>query len=310
MTKETEPDNGDDPTLILPKPAKASAPVSRTIPTTDLQPSQLFADRYRIKRAIGRGGMGLVYLASDEKVQRLVAIKTVPSTANEVLIARFRREARLISELRHPNIVGVLDFGEAEDLLYLVMEYIDGEPLTAVLARDGALGPARTRHIAYQVADALALAHDLKVVHRDIKPDNIMVKRLPDGTDRVKVLDFGVAKIKREVGAPATIQTQVGAIIGSLRYISPEQVQGSEVTEQTDMYMFGCVLYEMLAGRPVFDKKSPADVAMAHVLEKPKPPAGVALPRALVDLAMRCLDKNPAARPANARAVLATLAPT
>ncbi len=308
MSKDPTRDNGDDPTLITPKP---SPPAARTTPSSDLDPGYLFVDRYRIKRVIGRGGMGLVYLASDEKAQRLVAIKTVSRTADSVLVARFRREARLISELLHPNIVALVDFGEADDLLYLVMEYIDGEPLTAVLARDGALAPERARAIAYQVADALARAHDLEVVHRDIKPDNIMVKRLPDGSERVKVLDFGVAKIRREVGAPATIQTQAGTIIGSLRYISPEQVQGSEVTAQTDMYMFGCVLYEMLAGHRVFDHKSPADCAMAHVLEKPKPPAppGVTLPKALVDLAMRCLDKKPAARPANARAVLTTLAP-
>jgi serine/threonine-protein kinase len=269
----------------------------------------MFASRYRIERQLGKGGMGAVYLARQEPLSRLVAIKVLHGMADDVVVARFQREARLIAQLQHPHIVGLIDFGEEDGRLYLVMEYIDGEPLTALLKREAPLSPKRTCDIGIKIAEALAVAHDLQVVHRDVKPDNIMVLRSVGGQDFVKMLDFGVAKIKRDGEAQNTIETKAGLIVGSLRYISPEQVESGEITPRTDIYSFGCILYEMLCGRRVFEYPSPADCAIAHLTESPRPPAieGRAMRGPLVDLIMRCLEKKPSRRPADARAALKAL---
>jgi serine/threonine protein kinase len=275
----------------------------------ELATGLLFGGRYRIEKQLGKGGMGAVYLARQEPLSRPVAIKVLHGTADEVVVARFQREARLIAQLQHPHIVGLIDFGEDSGRLYLVMEYIDGEPLTALLKREAPLSPRRACDIAIKVAEALAVAHDLHVVHRDVKPDNIMVLRSAGGQDFVKMLDFGVAKIKRDGEAQNTIETKAGLIVGSLRYISPEQVESGEITPRTDLYSFGCILYEMVAGRRVFDYPSPADCAIAHLTEMPKPPtvAGRAIRGPFVDFIMRCLEKKPSRRPADAREALKVL---
>lgn len=272
----------------------------------EIEPGELFAGRYRIEKQVGRGGMGAVYLAEQEPLERRVAIKVLHGTADETTTARFQREARLIAQLQHPHIVGLIDFGEDDGRLFLVMEYIDGDSLTNVLKREAPLTPSRTCEIAIQIAEALSVAHDTQVVHRDVKPDNVMVLKTAAGGDFVKMLDFGVAKIKREENAQNTIETKAGLIVGSLRYISPEQVESGEITPRTDVYSFGCILYEMLTGRRVFDHPSPADCAIAHLTEKPRPPSvgNKALVGPLADLTMRCLEKQPAKRPADAREVL------
>ncbi len=283
-------------------------PPPRT-PTREIAEGLIFGGRYRIEKQIGKGGMGAVYLARQEPLSRLVAIKVLHGTADEVVVARFQREARLIAQLQHPHIVGLIDFGEDAGRLYLVMEYIDGEPLTALLKREAPLTPRRACEIAIKVAEALAVAHDLNVIHRDVKPDNIMVLRSAGGQDFIKMLDFGVAKIKRDGEAQNTIETKAGLIVGSLRYISPEQVESGEITPRTDLYSYGCLLYEMLAGRKVFDYASPADCAIAHLTEMPKPPTveGRAIRGPFVDFVMRCLEKKPSRRPADAREALKSL---
>jgi len=315
MSNDRTPrDNSDDPTILTPS-RRGERPGPLPDGRAPKRPTELavgheLGGRFRITRAIGKGGMGLVYLADDARAGRAVALKTVPSGADAMLEARFRLEAQLIAKLRHPNIVELVDFGEADGLLYLAMEFIDGEPLTQLLEREGALGTERAIAIALQLAEALVVAHALGVVHRDIKPDNIMIKRTADGRDVVKVLDFGVAKLKKVTSdLNVAIQTTAGSIVGSLRYITPEQVDNEEVTPRTDMYLFGCVLYELLTGRRVFDHKVPSDCAIAHLVEVPKPPVvpGVTLPRALVDFVMRCLAKKPSARPADARAAVTAL---
>lgn len=275
----------------------------------DLAPGDLFAGRYRIDKQVGRGGMGAVYLAEQEPLARKVAIKVLHGTADETTVARFQREARLIAQLQHPHIVGLIDFGEDDGRLYLAMEYIDGEALTGLLKREAPLQPKRACEIALQVAEALAVAHDIQVVHRDVKPDNVMIIKTAAGQDFVKMLDFGVAKIKREGDQQNTIETKAGLIVGSLRYISPEQVESGDITPRTDIYSFGCILYEMLTGKRVFEYPSPADCAIAHLTEKPKPPQveGRALTGPLVDLTMRCLEKKPGKRPENARELLKIL---
>lgn len=253
--------------------------------------------------------MGAVYLAEQEPLQRKVAIKVLHGTADETTVARFQREARLIAQLQHPHIVGLIDFGEDDGRLFLVMEFIDGEPLTALLKREAPLPPKRACEIALQVAEALSVAHDIQVVHRDVKPDNVMILKTAAGQDFVKMLDFGVAKIKREGDQQNTIETKAGLIVGSLRYISPEQVESGDISPRTDIYSFGCILYEMLTGRRVFDYPSPADCAIAHLTEKPKAPmvGGQPLTGPLVDLVMRCLEKKPGKRPADAREALKIL---
>lgn len=275
----------------------------------ELGVGQLFAERYRITKQVGKGGMGAVYLATQEPLQRPVAIKVLHGTADEVTVARFQREARLIAQLQHPHIVGLIDFGEDNGRLFLVMEFIDGESLTATLEREAPFDPRRVVDVALQIAEALAVAHDMQVVHRDVKPDNIMVLATAGGQDFIKMLDFGVAKIKRDDAQTNTVETRAGLIVGSLRYISPEQVENGEITTRTDIYSYGCVLYEMLAGHRVFDYPSPADCAIAHITEAPKPPEvrGVTLRGPLVDFIMRCLDKKAPGRPANAREAIQAL---
>lgn len=290
-----------------PGPVKGGA--AKGSASIDLAPGDLFAGRYRIDRQVGRGGMGAVYLAEQEPLSRKVAIKVLHGTADETTVARFQREARLIAQLQHPHIVGLIDFGEDDGRLYLVMEYIDGEALTALLKREAPLPPKRACEIALQVAEALAVAHDIQVVHRDVKPDNVMIIKTAAGQDFVKMLDFGVAKIKREGDQQNTIETKAGLIVGSLRYISPEQVESGDITTRTDIYSFGCILYEMLTGKRVFEYPSPADCAIAHLTEKPKAPTieGRALTGPLVDLVMRCLEKKPGKRPEHARELLKIL---
>ena len=270
---------------------------------------QLFAGRYRITKQVGKGGMGAVYLATQEPLARPVAIKVLHGTADDTTVARFQREARLIAQLQHPHIVGLIDFGEDNGRLFLVMEYIDGESLTALLTREQPLDPKRVVDIALQIAEALAVAHDMQVVHRDIKPDNIMVLATAGGQDFIKMLDFGVAKIKRDGEAQNTVETKAGLIVGSLRYISPEQVENGEITPRTDIYSFGCVLYEMLTGRRVFLHDNTTECAIAHIREAPAAPMldGVALEGPLVEFIMRCLSKQPAGRAADAREAIAEL---
>lgn len=314
LSQPAQPAAKPAPSAPAPPPRTASSgPVkggaAKGTSSIDLAPGDLFAGRYRIDKQVGRGGMGAVYLAEQEPLARKVAIKVLHGTADETTVARFQREARLIAQLQHPHIVGLIDFGEDDGRLFLVMEFIDGEALTALLKREAPLPPRRACEISLQVAEALAVAHDIQVVHRDVKPDNVMIIKTAAGQDFVKMLDFGVAKIKREGDQQNTIETKAGLIVGSLRYISPEQVESGDITPRTDIYSFGCILYEMLTGKRVFEYPSPADCAIAHLTEKPKAPMidGRALTGPLVDLVMRCLEKKPGKRPADARELLKIL---
>ncbi|MCC6621417.1 MAG: protein kinase [Deltaproteobacteria bacterium] len=299
------------PAAVTPAPAAqgpafggAAAP-SRGPASVEVPPGTLFANKYRIEKQLGKGGMGAVYLANQELLSRRVAIKLLHMSSDEVTAARFQREARVIAQCQHPNIVNLIDFGEDDGRLYLVMEYIDGRSLTDLMKAEAPFNARRVCDIGVQIAEALATAHDISVIHRDLKPDNIMVSSTAGRRDYVKILDFGVAKIKRDPGEGQanTVETKAGLIVGSLRYISPEQVESREITTRTDMYSFGCVLYEMLAGRRVFDYPSPADCAIAHLTEQPKPPVvnGVELEGPLVDFIMQCLEKKPERRPTNGR---------
>jgi serine/threonine-protein kinase len=209
---------------------------------------QVIADRYRVLRKLGQGGMGQVYLAEHTRMGRFCAIKVVTPAlmADTDAIARFDREASNVSRISHPGVAAVYDFGEASDgTVYLAMEYIDGEPLTALLRRDQTLPIERALRITRQIADALRAAHELGIVHRDLKPDNIMIGRNRDGSDCVKVVDFGISKGLHSASQKLTI---TGLVVGTPAYMSPEQLAADPVDGRSDIYSLGLVLFHMVAG--------------------------------------------------------------
>ena len=269
----------------------------------------IFVDRYRIDSVLGRGGMGSVYKATQIAVGRPVAIKVLKGELSNDLkeIARFQQEARSIASLRHPNTVRLYDFGAAQDgRLYLVMEYLEGRSLAQALRDEAPFRPDRIISVCSQLLEALAEAHASGIVHRDLKPENILLTSVFGRSEFVKILDFGIAKVIDGDGS----LTQTGHFVGSPRYMAPEQVQSSWVSERTDLYALGAILYEMLTGRAVFQAETPTGYLLAHVNELPDPPhrGGRLLTGPIVDLCMQCLRKRPEERPASALVALQHLA--
>jgi hypothetical protein len=256
---------------------------------------------YEILNALGRGGMGEVYRARHVKLGRDVAVKILPEefAADSGRRLRFEREARTASSLNHPNIVTIYDIAEHEGTTYIAMELVEGRTLRELLA-EGALSIDETLEIAQQIADGLAKAHAAGIVHRDLKPDNVMVT--PDGL--VKILDFGLAKpmptlADGESALPTLPQvTTEGALVGTPRYMSPEQLSGSDVDQNSDQFSFGIVLYEMLGGRRPFDGPSLPSVVNAILNEAPEPLKRLRpdSPKGLDKIVERCLQKDPARR--------------
>ncbi len=251
------------------------------------------AGRYTLKHALGRGGMATVYLAHDLKHGRSVAIKVLhPQLGATLAAARFLREIEIAASLTHPNILPVHDSGEMEGLLYFTMPFVEGESLRARLDREGSLSVDVAIEIAREVADALDSAHRHGVVHRDVKPENILFEE-----GHAVVTDFGVARAVSEAGG--TRLTTPGLPLGTPRYISPEQATGEEVVDQrSDLYSLACVLYEMLAGRPPFTERDARALLARHVIDRP--PSLVAVrpevPNSLEGVVMRALAKSPADR--------------
>ena len=224
-----------------------------------------FSDRYEIERGIARGGMAQVYLARDQLLDRLVAVKVLfPEFARDPsFVERFRREAQAAANLSHPNIVAIYDWGQERGTYFIVMEYIEGRSLRDLIHADGPLAPAQSAEIGAEIAEALAFAHRSGVVHRDIKPGNVLLTE----TGRVKVTDFGIARATQADTKEAL--TQTGAVMGTATYFSPEQAQGLPVDGRSDVYSLGVVLYEMLSGEPPFSGDTPVAVAYKHVREEP-----------------------------------------
>ena len=251
----------------------------------------MVGDRYRVEARIGQGGMAEVYRGFDPVLSRTVAIKVLlPQFARDAgFVARFRREAQAAARLNQPNIVGVYDTGADGDRQYIVMEFVEGRTLAEFLAGGRTLTPMQAVDLTQKVAAALASAHAQGIVHRDIKPGNIMVTR--DGT--VKVMDFGIARMQTDITAP-----QTSSVIGTPAYLSPEQAQGQAVDARSDLYSLGCVLYELLAGRPPFTGDTPVAIAYKQVNETPVPPSAhnPDVPPRLDAVVMKCLAKNPANR--------------
>jgi serine/threonine-protein kinase len=277
-------------TAIQPKPAAGS---------TTIEPGQVLAQRYRIQRLLGKGGMGAVYLADDEVLGELVALKVISSafaSDEAAMIARFRREAAAARKVSSPAVIRIHDLGEARPgLLYLSMEYFAGRTLSEVIAQRGVVPIKDIDDILKQVCEGLEVAHQAGVIHRDLKPSNVLVGE----RGAVKLIDFGLATTLVGDSLTAT-----GAILGTPHYMAPEQVRGKPVDARTDVYALGALAYHLVTGRPPFTGDNAIAIGFAHCSEIPEPPrtlrkdCSAALDAAIV----AALAKNPADRPASAKA--------
>ncbi len=250
---------------------------------------RVLSGRYELSHLVARGGMAEVYRARDQLLDRPVALKVLfpELSVDRSFVERFRREAQAAANLSHPNIVPVFDWGEDNGTYFIVMEFVDGRALSSILRTAGPLHPDRAAEIAADVAGALAYAHRHGVVHRDVKPGNVLITE--EGT--IKVTDFGIA---RAVNTEESL-TQTGAVMGTATYFSPEQAEGMGVDSRSDIYSLGVVLFEMVTGRPPFLGDTPVAVASKHVREHPPAPREVnpGVPPDLEAIILKCLAKSP-----------------
>ncbi|HEX3100498.1 MAG TPA: serine/threonine-protein kinase [Pyrinomonadaceae bacterium] len=261
---------------------------------------------YGIKSLLGRGGMGAVYLAHDERLGRMIAIKVLSTSFNEELIDRFAVEARAVSALNHPNILTIHEFGHTDTLRFIVTEFVDGQTLRNVL-KGSPIENSSAVDISLQIVSALIAAHSSGIIHRDIKPENIMLRS--DGN--VKVLDFGIAKLTEEFGGLGSnlAEDSRGKILGTVRYMSPEQALGSEVDARSDIWSFGVVLYEMIAGSTPFNADQKSDVISQIINDQPKPLKEFRgdIRSELQNIVVKCLAKNRDERYETARELFSDL---
>ena len=253
-----------------------------------LETGKTLNGRYKIQTLIGTGGMAAVYLAKDLILDRLVAIKVLrlDFRQNNDAMRRFRREALSATQLTHPNIVGVYDVGQSQEMNYIVMEYVEGTDLKDCIRQRGALHPIEAVRIMMQIVSAIAAAHQNRIIHRDIKPQNILIDR----EGNVKITDFGIA-----VALSDTSLTQTNTLLGSVHYLSPEQARGGMATIQTDIYALGIVLYELLTGRVPFDGESAVSIALKH-FQEPLPPVvnpTAMVPQSLENIVLKATAKDP-----------------
>ena len=260
----------------------------------ELAPDTVVDGRYSILSRVGAGGMAEVYCAQDLQLGRRVALKLLHRrfSADPDFVERFRREASAAAGLQHPNVVGVFDRGEWDGTYYIAMEYLEGRSLKEIVSTEGPLSPARAIDIVVQILRAARFAHQRGVIHRDLKPHNVIV----DDEGRAKVTDFGIAR------AGASDMTETGSIMGTAQYLSPEQAQGHAVSAKSDLYAIGILLYELLTARVPFEGDSPVTIALKQVSEAPVPPSAYnpAVPQELDAVVLRALEKDPAERFADA----------
>jgi serine/threonine-protein kinase len=260
--------------------------------------------KYRIESELSRGGMGAVFRARHEVLERAIAVKVLRPelTENDELVTRFMNEAKAASAIRHPSIIEVFDFGYTDDgEAYLVMEYLEGESLASRMHRKGRLAEQDAVHIVRSIAGALGAAHGKGIVHRDLKPDNVFIVTDPDFGERAKVLDFGIAKL---TGSQA--HTQTGALMGTPLYMAPEQARSAHgIDHRADLYSLGCILYELLTGRPPLVGEGTGEIIALHMFTQPDPPSTIVpgISPALESIVMQLLEKEPAARPQTAAEV-------
>ncbi|HEY4179260.1 MAG TPA: protein kinase [Kofleriaceae bacterium] len=270
--------------------------------TTALEPGQVLAQRYRVQRLLGRGGMGAVYLADDEVLGELVALKVISSafaTDEQAMVQRFRREAAAARKVSSPAVIRIHDLGEARaGLLYLSMEYFAGRTLSEVIAQRGVVPMDAAIDILKQIATGLEAAHEAGVIHRDLKPANVLVGE----RGAVKIIDFGLATTARGEGLTAT-----GAILGTPHYMAPEQVRGKPCDARTDLYSLGALAYHLVTGRPPFGGDNAIAIGFAHLSEIPTPPRELRkeLPEKLNNAILAALAKDPKDRPATANEFIA-----
>ena len=292
------------PAPVAPGPLDktATAHAARAAPvSTALEPGQLLAQRYRVQRLLGKGGMGAVYLADDEVLGELVALKVISSafaSDERAMVTRFRREAAAARKVSSPAVIRIHDLGEARPgLLYLSMEYFAGRTLAAVIAQRGIVPMADVKDILQQIGAGLEAAHAVGVVHRDLKPSNVLVGE----RGAVKIIDFGLATTAVGEGLTAT-----GAILGTPHYMAPEQVRGKPVDARTDIYALGALAYHLVTGRPPFAADNMIAIGFAHLSETPVPPQQLRkeIPPGLAAAILDALAKDPGDRPSSARAFL------
>ncbi len=265
----------------------------------ELQNDKFLASRFRIGELIGAGGMGSVYKAEDASLTNKFAVKILrPELAKDpIACSRFEHEAKSISSLTHPNIVAVYEHGISQSgAPYIVMDYVEGVSLEKVMEDNVYLEPNRVIDLFIQVADAVEHAHKKRVIHRDIKPNNIMVKSV-DGTDYAKIVDFGIAKVMPEANKTTQGLTQTGELFGSPSYMSPEQCTGKRLDGRSDIYSIGCVMYEALSGKPPFQGENAIQTILKHINDPPeslsKRSSNLNIPDELTYVVMRCLEKQP-----------------
>src|SRR5436309_1030172 len=256
--------------------------------------TEVLGDRYQLGDSIGRGGMATIYRGQDMRMDRVVAIKVLREvySTDPKFVTRFQREAKAASSLQHPNIVQVYDYGQTDGNYFIVMELVEGTDLRRYLRSRGVLAVDRAIIIAHDVALGLGAAHRRGIVHRDVKPQNVLVGR--DGS--IKLTDFGIASVYKDINAERL--TTTGMTLGTVQYYAPEQAQGEIVSPAADVYALGIVLYEMLTGRTPFDGDTPVAVAMQHIQDLPRPPSqfNPNIPPALEEIILRCLEKAPEMR--------------
>ena len=278
---------------------------TQTLSATDPFVGRTLDEKYLIEEQLAAGGMGAVYRARHLSMDRPVAIKFLQQrlVEDEAARVRFQTEARAAVTLRHPNAVSVTDFGEtSEGVVYIVMELLEGRTLREILSREAPLETARAISIMLQASDAVAAAHEAGIIHRDLKPANILVTQSADQPAVVKVLDFGIATFSADDDEDATALAQTHSVIGTPRYMSPEQHNGNDLTAAADVYSLGVILYEMLTGMVPFSGSTPAEIAQKHANNPPHSPREIvaAIPEDIEHDVLHALEKQAGDRPANA----------
>ncbi len=279
----------------------AEQPKIEVAPGEDPLLGAIIARKFKIEKVLGVGGMGKVYKARQLALDKAVVVKVLHDQFRDdpQLVQRFQREARAASRLNHPNSIQIIDFGQDEGgVVFMAMEFLNGQDLFALLKKEGALEPGRVAKVMIQVCSALAEAHEMNVIHRDLKPENIMIEDRRGQRDFVKVLDFGIAKIQDPADTGGQALTQAGMVCGTPEYMSPEQARGLALDPRSDLYSLGVIMYQLSTGELPFTADTPIGIVTKHILEKPIPPRQKRpqVPEELERIILKAMEKEPAGR--------------